>query len=306
MFGWLMGATLLGSIGGVVLAALLLLLPERTRLTIQPCLIHYAIGTLLAGATLGLIPHAAQHLPVADVLKWVLAGILVFYVLEKVVLWRHCHDEDCPAHRGAAWLILLGDAVHNFIDGLALAAAFSVSIPLGIATAVAVFSHELPQEVGDFAILLSGGFSVRRAFAYNLVSALTAVVGAVGGYFFFEALHHVVPVMMALSAASFLYVSLADLMPATHHRLSLKALARQMLFILLGLLTIMVVHHRQHSAEGHRHSLFTGSPVSISWVSRSNAGMSSFSGQRGRQSPQSVQASAFTPGNQCPPLPNRL
>ncbi len=249
MFVWLLGATLVGTIGGVVLAALLLLLPERTRLAVQPCLLHYAIGTLLAGATLGLIPRAAKHLPLAQVLQWVLVGILVFYVLEKLVLWRHCHDEDCPAHRRAAWLILLGDAVHNFIDGLALAAAFSESIPLGIATAVAVFSHELPQEVGDFAILLSGGFSARRAFAYNLLSALAALLGAVGGYFFFEELHEVAPVMMALSAASFLYIALADLMPTSHQRIAPRAVARQMAFILLGVLTIVLVHGHQHAAE---------------------------------------------------------
>ncbi len=178
-----------------------------------------------------------------------------------------------------------------------VATAFSVSIPAGIATAVAVFSHEVPQEVGDFAVLLHRGFSPKRAFASNLLSGLTAIIGALTGYFFFDVVHEFAPVIMALAASSFLYVAQAGLIPDSHRRVTLRTTSRQ-LFVVLGILTITLAHRHQRAAEDHRHSRFTGSPVSISWVSRSNAGMFSFSGQRGRQSPQSVQASACTPGNQ--------
>src|SRR4030043_591752 len=150
---------LLGSICSVGFAALLLLFKGRRLTVLSGYLIPFAIGTLLGAAFLGMIPHAMLHLASSSLLPAVLAGIILFYMLEKFALWRHCHEQPCDIHTRAGAMILIGDSLHNFVDGVAIAVAFNSSIPLGIATSVAVIAHEVPQEVGDFAILLERGYS---------------------------------------------------------------------------------------------------------------------------------------------------
>ncbi|MCK4824543.1 ZIP family metal transporter, partial [bacterium] len=152
-------------------AALLLVLRATVRHRFIPYLISYATGTLLGAAFIGMIPAGLEQAPMRPILFTVLVGIVFFFILEKLVLWRHCHEIDCEVHGHAAPLLLIGDAFHNFVDGVVIAAAFLTSIPLGVATAVAVIAHEVPQEVGDFAILLESGYSRSKALVLNTLSA---------------------------------------------------------------------------------------------------------------------------------------
>jgi len=233
---------LLGSVFAVGLAGLTLLLKERgmKRLTVHA--VNYATGTLLGAALLGLIPHAPRSMSGGSVLAAVLAGIVLFFILEKMMIWRHCHRGACEVHSSAGTLILLGDSIHNFVDGVAIAAAFSSSVPLGIAASVAVCAHEVPQEVGDFAILLEGGYSRARAFAYNAISSTCAVLGAILTCFFLVSLQSAVPYLMSFSAASFLCIALADLVPVRRAEANLRGFGYQVGCLFLGVGTIAALH----------------------------------------------------------------
>jgi zinc and cadmium transporter len=242
LLAWIVVFSLLGSAGAVLLAGSLLLFPDRTRQHLIPCLISFATGTLLGAAFLGLIPHALKQVEPSAALPTVLGGILVFFVLEKILLWRHCHDAECEAHGRAGSLILLGDAFHNFADGVVLAAAFLTSLPLGVATALAIIAHEIPQEVGDFAILVDSGYAKGQALFYNVLSSLGTLPGALLGYSFLREARLVTPFIMAFSAASFIYVATVDLIPGLHRRVQLTEAARQFLLILAGIGTILLFH----------------------------------------------------------------
>lgn len=231
---------LLGSLGAVLGAAGILLAQTRSR-AVLPVLISYATGTLLGGAFLGMIPEALDRESGIMVSAALLAGILLFFFLEKMVLWRHCHEEECEIHAASGELILVGDAVHNLIDGVVIGAAFAESTSLGIAAAVAVIAHEVPQEVGDFAILLDSGFRRARAFVYNAGSSLTTLPAAAIAYISFSALEGAIPVMLSIAAASFIYIALADLVPGLHRVQELQSLPRQLIPILAGVGTIVLV-----------------------------------------------------------------
>ena len=142
----------LGSLGAIAAAGVILALPERLTLRLVPHLISYAIGTLLGAALLVMIPHALERLAAGSVMATVLAALIGLFVLESLVLWRHCHERDCPVHGTSGILILVGDAFHNFVDGLVIASAFVASVPVGVTASLAVIAHEIPQEAGDFGI----------------------------------------------------------------------------------------------------------------------------------------------------------
>jgi zinc and cadmium transporter len=233
--------TLLGSVCSVGLAGLVLLLKEERLRFVTGGLILYAIGTLLGAAFFGMIPYALLRLASTSVLTTILAGIILLYVLEKFALWRHCHEQPCDIHNRAGAMILLGDSLHNFVDGVAIAAAFAGSIPLGIATSLAVIAHEVPQEVGDFAILLENGFSRSRALGFNLLSSLTALAGAVMTYFLLPLVQSLVPYLLSVSAASFIYIALADLVPGRRASGGLRSLAWELPLIVLGIGTIIAL-----------------------------------------------------------------
>jgi len=193
-----------------------------------------------------LLPQAIEQGGLLKSLGMVLAGLIGFFVLERFLIWRHCHHgRACEVHGAAGQLILVGDALHNCVDGIAIAAAFLSSIPLGIATGIAVIAHEVPQEVGDFAILLDNGFSRGRALKWNLISGSAAIPGALLGYFALEESHGLVGPILALSAASFLYIGLADLIPGLHRRIGSEAGITQFLLLLAGVGTIVALglHH---------------------------------------------------------------
>jgi zinc and cadmium transporter len=210
---------------------------------LQPYLVSFATGTLLATALLELLPHAIEHIGAVPSLSLVLGGLVLFFILERLMIWRHCHViGHCETHRTAGLLILIGDTLHNFVDGIVLAAAFLSSIPLGIATGLAVIAHEIPQEVGDFAILIESGFSKKRAFIWNMLSGSATIPGALVTLVALDVLQPATPYVLSLSAAGFLYIGLADLIPGLHERLRPGIGAAQFLFILLGIATILLLH----------------------------------------------------------------
>ncbi len=235
--------TVLGSLCSVGMAGLVLLFRGHRIVSVTGVLIPYAIGTLLGAALFGTIPHAMEHLPNTTVLPTVLFGILAFYLLEKVTLWRHCHEHDhpCAVHTRAGSMILMGDALHNFVDGVAIGAAFLASVPVGITTAIAVIAHEIPQEVGDFAILVESGYSRSRALGYNLLSSAVSLPGAIAAYYLLPFVSSVVPYLLAVAGASFLYIALADLVPGRRVSGGVKSLLWEVPLILIGILTIVVI-----------------------------------------------------------------
>jgi len=231
-----------GSVGGLLTSALLLLAKPSQRTRVIPWLISYAVGTLLGAALLGLVPEALASLAPPAALGALLAGILSFFVLEKLVLWRHCHDEaECEIHRATATLVIVGDAVHTFVDGVVIAAAALVSLPLGATTALAVAAHEIPQEAGDFAILLAAGHSRSRALLLNLTSALGGIAGATAMLLFGTSAPGIVPYVLAFAAGNFLYVAMADLIPTLHRGSIDRSAVRQMVLILLGVATMVAL-----------------------------------------------------------------
>lgn len=236
---WIIIFSIMGSLGSVGGAALLLVFPEGIRKTVVPSLVSYATGTLLGAAFLGMIPHAMEGNEPLHILETVLAGIIIFFILEKLVLWRHCHTENCEVHTTAGPLILIGDAFHNFVDGVVIAAAFLTSVSFGIAASLAVVAHEIPQEIGDFGILLESGYSRQKAFLYNILSSVPTLPGAIIAYFYLRTTEAAVPYILALSAASFIYIAVADLIPVLHQKAGAGASFAQLLLLLAGVGTIL-------------------------------------------------------------------
>ena len=246
---WILAATVAGGVLSVLAAAAFAL---NARASWVAVLISYAVGTLLGAVFLDLLPQAFQR---ADSLEGmavtILAGILLFFVLEKLVLWRHCHVEQCEAHdpplaphhdQGRSGImIMIGDTIHNFVDGVLIAAAFLADHQLGIVTAVAIIAHEIPQEVGDFVILLHSGYSKGHAFIFNMLSSAAMVIGGGIGYLALQSVQHWIPSLLGLAAASMLYVSVADLIPGLHKRAQLSDTIMQVGLIVLGVGTVALV-----------------------------------------------------------------
>ncbi len=234
-----LGLSLLGSLGGLLVASSLLLFTDSVRTRLIPWLVSYAVGALLAVALLALLPEALETLPASGVFATLLVGILIFFLLEKLVLLRHCHTDECHAHGAAVPLVLLGDAFHNFIDGATVAAAVLTSVPLGINTAIAVAAHEIPQEVGDVAILLAAGYSRRRALLLNVLSGASGIAGALVAYGTVGLVPELRPYILALSSASLLYIAMSDLIPDLH-RGPMDRGVRQVILIAAGVVTVVV------------------------------------------------------------------
>ncbi len=246
---WIIAVSLAGGLLSVVAATGLSLTLGAHRVNV---LISYAIGALLGAAFLEILPHALEHGEPHHMAGTILFGILAFFVLEKLVLWRHCHHHHCEAHDAQApthdhgrsgLLILVGDTFHNFVDGILIAAAFLENTELGIVTALAIIAHEIPQEVGDYLILLHSGYSRLKAIAFNLLSSLATLVGAMLAYFALSELTGWIPTLLGLAAASMIYVAVADLIPGLHKRTELKATLQQVLLIGLGIASIGLVQH---------------------------------------------------------------
>lgn len=237
----------LGSIGAMAGALAIALAPARWRQRLLPLLLAYSAGTLLAAALLGMLPRAYAGLPGMQAGGIVLAGLLLFFLLERLLLWHHCHDADCRVRRRSGRLLLVGDGLHNFVDGIVIAAAYLSAPALGWAATLAVIAHEVPQEMGDYAVLLDSGMTRWGALGWNLVSALATLPGALLGYAMLASAQALVPYLLALSAASFLYIALGDLLPRLHQQAtgSGPALA-SLACLLLGMLTIVILRMHPH------------------------------------------------------------
>jgi len=246
-FTWIILASLLGGILSVAAAALFAL---NARAQYLGGLVSYAIGALLGAVFLNILPEAIALSPsVVAVSGTVLLGILLFFTLEKVLIWRHCHHAHCEAHephehndqgRSGA-MVIVGDTFHNFVDGIIIAAAFLADVNLGIVTALAIISHEIPQEVGDFAILLNSGYSKLRAFQMNLISSFATLVGGVLGYVALQDMQSLVPYLLALASSSMIYVAVADLIPGLHKRTQMRDTVQQVMLISAGVLTVALL-----------------------------------------------------------------
>lgn len=265
--------TALGGILSVLAAGVFLLLPEKQRQSILPHGISFATGALLTGAFCSLIPHAFEKVAIDEMPSLsatILIGILVFFVLEKLLVWRHCHSHSCAAHgedshehqhhnhaahadqnrRVAGMFIILGDSIHNFVDGVLIGAAFLTDPQLGMVTSLAVAAHEIPQEVGDFAILLHSGYTRGKALFYNILASLTTVIGGVLAYFSLGDLHGILPYFLAMAASSFIYIAVADLIPSLHEKTDIKTSLQQIGFILAGVMLILLMQTIAHRFEG--------------------------------------------------------
>jgi zinc and cadmium transporter len=236
-----LGLSLLGSFGGLLVASSLLLFTDSLRTRLIPWLVSYAVGALLGVALLALLPEALTLMGPTPVFGTLLAGILVFFVLEKLVLLRHCHTDECDVHVTTAPLVIIGDAFHNFIDGAIICTAVLSSVPLGINTALAVAAHEIPQEVGDVAILLRAGYSPGRALTLNLMSGIGGVLGAIAMLMASKTVPGALPYVLAFAAGNFLYIAMADLIPDLHRGNVEGGAVRQMVLIGAGIMTIVVL-----------------------------------------------------------------
>jgi len=232
--------SLLGSCGGLLVASTLVSFPSHVRTRLVPWLVSYAVGALLGVALLDILPEALTLLAPQAVFGTLLAGILLFFALEKLVLLRHCHTHECEVHGATAPLLFIGDGFHNFIDGAIICTAVLVSVPLGINTAIAVAAHEIPQEVGDVAILLGAGYSRRRALLLNLVSGGSGLAGALVAFATIRVIPTIRPFVLAFSSASLLYIAMSDLIPDLHRGQVDANSLRQVLLIVAGIATIVV------------------------------------------------------------------
>ena len=238
-----LGLSLLGSCGGLLVASTLVSFPSHVRTRLVPWLVSYAVGALLGVALLALLPEALETLSPPAVFGTLLAGILTFFILEKLVLLRHCHTDACQVHGATVPLVLIGDAFHNFIDGAIICAAVMTSVPLGVNTAIAVAAHEIPQEVGDIAILLSAGYSRGRALILNAASAAAGLGGALLGFSTVSVVPGIRPYVLAFSSASMLYIAMSDLIPDLHRGTVDRNSLRQVLLIAAGIGTVVVFEH---------------------------------------------------------------
>ena len=249
---WIIAASLLGGVLSVLFAAALAL---NARASWVPMLVSYAIGALLGTAFLNTLPEALElSRDPARMTATVLFGILLFFILEKLVLWRHCHVEECEAHDPlhshasaahdhgrSGMMIMLGDTSHNFVDGILIAAAFMADTQLGIVTAIAIIAHEIPQEAGDFLILLHSGYTRRQSLVLNLLSSIATLIGGVLAYFMLQDMSYLIPPLLGLAAASMIYVAMSDLIPGLHKRPEIGATIQQVTLIMLGIGSIWLV-----------------------------------------------------------------
>ena len=257
VLAWIVFFTFLGGVLSALAASVLLLFSKKRRVGLLPHLVSFATGALLGAAFLGLLPHALDGAGVDSYHRigaTVLSGILVFFLLEKLVLWRHCHHDDCEAHgpsdqhraSASGVMILVGDGIHNFLDGLLIAAAFLTDIHLGVVTAIAVIAHEIPQEVGDLAVLLNAGLNRGKAFTLNLLVSLTSVLGGIAGCAWLDQATELLPYVLAIAASSFLYIAVADLIPGLHRNVEARASLLQVLLIAAGVFVVAATHQAVH------------------------------------------------------------
>lgn len=211
---WILASTFTVSLISLI-GILALAIKGKILQKILFCLIGFSAGALISSAFLHILPEALEKARSEVVFSYVIFGIVIFFLLERYFYWRHCHEDVCDVH-AFTYLNLMGDSFHNFIDGMVIAAGFVVSIKLGIVTTLAIIFHEIPQELGDFGVLVYGGFSKKKALAFNFISALFAVCGAVVGYFLADFTKGFSVFILPFTAGGFIYIATSDLIPQIH------------------------------------------------------------------------------------------
>jgi len=251
MLIWVIFFSIMGSVGAITAASIFVILGEKIQKKLVSALLSFATGTLLTAAFIGLIPESIEALEEPHlVTPIILGGILFFFFLEKFLIWRNCQNNACEVHAHAPGpLVLIGDAFHNFTDGIVIAAAFLTDFNIGLAASITIIMHEIPQETGDFGILIHNGMPNKKAFIYNILSSSTTIPSAIISYFILEVFQTVVPIFLALSAASFIYIALSDLTPQLHQRTETKEIIKQLLLIVLGIILMAIIL----SFGGHNH-----------------------------------------------------
>ncbi len=233
LLGWILGSVLVVSLISLV-GIIFIAMKEEALRNLLLVLVGLAAGGLMGGALFHLLPESLEHMKSMTVFLYTAGGFVLFFVLERILYWRHCHEEDCDVH-AFTYLTLIGDSAHNFFDGLTIAISFSLSIKLGIFATLAIILHEIPQEIGDFGILVYGGFSKLKALFLNFLTACAAIVGALIGYFFTGYAAELAFVLLPFAAGGFLYIASADLIPELHKERDFRKSNLSFVFFLLGL-----------------------------------------------------------------------
>ena len=250
-----LATTVAGTLSIVAAASLSLTILSR----MVDKMVSLSVGVLLSTALLHSLPEAftTEGVDIPSLFAALLVGLLGFFVLEKAALLRHSHHHEHDGHGHhhghdaesagkSGWVILLGDGLHNFADGILIAAAFLTDIKIGVLTAMAISLHEIPQEVGDFIVLLNAGFTKLRALVYNLISSLMAVIGGLLGYFFLDQAQGMIPYVIVLASSSFIYIAVSDLMPQMHRRPKLRESVEQLSLIVLGVVLVLLISELTH------------------------------------------------------------
>ena len=251
MLIWIIIFSILGSAGAICIAAIFVFLGDNIQKALIPALIAFATGILLTVAFLGLIPESIEEVGEPHlIMPFILGGILFFFIMEKIVIWRNCRDKTCEVHSHASGpIILMGDSLHNLTDGIVIAAAFLRGLNLGIVAGLTIIIHEISHETADFGILLHSGYSKKKAFIYNMISSSTTIPASILSFFILDILESIVPFFLAISAASFIYIALSDLTPDLHQHTDFKYIIRQLAIIFIGILLMALIL----SIGGHNH-----------------------------------------------------
>ena len=243
-FIWAIGSSI-----GVSLVSLIgifaLILKEKILNKILILLIGFSAGGLIGGAFLHLIPESLEDIGMHACFLYVIIGFILFFILERYFHWRHCHEGKCDIH-AFTYLNLIGDGIHNFADGLVIGASFTVSINFGLITSLVIIFHEIPQEIGDFGVLVYGGLSKARALFFNFLTAITCVVGAGLGFFLAEGIKDFSGVLLPVTAGGFIYIAACDLIPELHKQPGLKRASFSILAFILGILLIWLAASLSH------------------------------------------------------------
>ena len=234
ILAWILTSTFLVSLISLV-GVITLAVKDNLLHKITFCLIGFSAGALIGGAFLHLLPESLEKMPANAMFYYVILGIVLFFLMERYLYWRHCHDGICDVH-AFTYLNLFGDGIHNFIDGVVIAISFVDSVKLGVVTTIAIILHEIPQELGDFGVLVYGGFTKRKALFCNFLTALTAVAGAIAGYFLSDFAKGFSNLILPLTAGGFIYIGASDLIPEIHKETNLRRSTLAFISFLLGII----------------------------------------------------------------------
>jgi len=237
--------------GSLVSLAIAAFVGYRVKLHWVPTFVSFAVGALLGAVFLDILPHIFEEAKEPGrAAAFILGGILAFFVLEKLLLWRHHHHGEEGVHEHdhgrSGWMIVVGDSFHNFTDGVIIASAFLADVKLGVVTSLAIIAHEIPSEIGDFLVLLHSGFDRRRALLWNFISGMASVAGALLAYFALSSVKEWLTEILAFATASMIYVAVADLIPGLHKRTAIRETLVQVIFIALGVCSIWLIHASMH------------------------------------------------------------